>query len=344
MRQSAFLLEEALHPLERFVAAVLGLQEYRVVVEYLRRDVVLHHFFKKSCGLLSSAGCGVSSSEKHSGAIEIHLGVATICNFQVGDGSRGIAKLQGALATAVESTRRIAFGGDGAIKSFARLGVLFLVPIKLAKFLKICDGGIVHNHGFHELNPSLAAMALKHGADQARVGQNFGNDVNHCSDGSANENDPNPIPFAAAAEKMDQGKNLEDESPRIEEMADKTHEGAAPGPERSVGLLRDDVDVDRGSLAKEAIHGGHINPFTPAVDGRPAENHLSDVLFVNESGHGIGDIIALQAGNGCSQAFGELNVGFESFLVVGAPVLADIYVDSVEFRVNAAGHAGGASD
>jgi hypothetical protein len=57
-------------------------------------------------------------------------------------------------------------------------------------------------------------------------------------------------------------------------------------------FLGDDVDVDGGGIAEEAVDRGEVEVFAPVADGGAAEDDLGDVFAANEFGDGVGDATA----------------------------------------------------
>ena len=67
-------------------------------------------------------------------------------------------------------------------------------------------------------------MTLKGQPDQAQIRQNLHKDVRRGSDEPAEENDPQPVRGGGAPpEEVNQREDLNDESPRVEEVAKEPH-------------------------------------------------------------------------------------------------------------------------
>ena len=65
---------------------------------------------------------------------------------------------------------------------------------------------------------SAAENLSLHSAEQSGVGQNLNQHVRRSADNPSKNNNEEPIIFRTAPEEMHHGDDLEDDSPRIEEM------------------------------------------------------------------------------------------------------------------------------
>ena len=59
--------------------------------------------------------------------------------------------------------------------------------------------------------------------------------------------------------------------------------------------VRNDVHVDRGRFAQEAVHGGQIEKTMEALDCGTSEDHLGDVFIFDDVGDSIRDVSAANA-------------------------------------------------
>ena len=75
--------------------------------------------------------------------------------------------------------------------------------------------------------------------------------------------------------------------------------------------MGDDVDVDGGDVAEEAVDDVEVEEIADAGGGGAAEDDLGDAFFFGEGGHGGGDVFTLEADYFCAEVFGEADVGVE---------------------------------
>src|ERR1700728_3778114 len=94
----------------------------------------------------------------------------------------------------------------------------------------------------------------------------------------------------------------------------------------SVRLLRDDVDVDGGSVLEEPADGVHVEKLLPTFDSGAAEDHLRDMLLADEFRGGVWRAASLQAHGRGAKAFGELQIRGERFFVLAVRAVAGIGV------------------
>jgi hypothetical protein len=104
-----------------------------------------------------------------------------------------------------------------ANSSRARVGLLVVEEIR--KLLVVSGGGIVQDRRFELLDTRPSARACEEVCQKPRVGEHLDDDIDCHSEKSSKEDDPDPIVVGAPSRHVDQGQNLEDESPRVEEMA-----------------------------------------------------------------------------------------------------------------------------
>src|ERR1700739_3838247 len=86
--------------------------------------------------------------------------------------------------------------------------------------------------------------------------------------------------------------------------------------------VRNDVHVDGGRFAQEAVHSGQIEKTMEAFDCRTSEDHLGDVFIFDHVGDSIRDVSAANANYLRIQILSKLNVCLERLLPVGAGVIS----------------------
>src|SRR5258708_6499646 len=124
----------------------------------------------------------------------------------------------------IERVERIAAPGDGVVERLARLLKLSLIFIKFTQLFIICRGRVVDNNRFNFLNARTPPESLKHAAKQSEVWQHFRKDVNARSQEAAEKNNVEPIVLRPAPHEVQDRQALQDETPRIEDVAQTKHE------------------------------------------------------------------------------------------------------------------------
>jgi hypothetical protein len=219
IRKSAFFSQELLSPLARFVQATLFFQERGIVIESFAGGGKLDDVGKERGGIIHFARLRVRVGEESGGAPVVELAVASHDALQIGNGSSEVVEAERGLGSMIESVGRIISGVDRVIEGVARLGKLLFFQVELAEFLVISRRRIIDDLSFKRLNAGTAAETFPDSTEEAGIGNDFDEDVGGSAEDSPKDDDEKPIVFRAAPKEMNDGDDLDDESPRIEEMA-----------------------------------------------------------------------------------------------------------------------------
>ena len=76
----------------------------------------------------------------------------------------------------------------------------------------------------------------------------------------------------------------------------------------------DEMNIDIGYEAQEAVDGGAVEEFFPAATRRLPQDDLCDVALVGYFGQGAGDIVALSAYDFSAKVFSQYGVFLQAFL------------------------------
>src|SRR5579859_51144 len=170
-------------------------------------------------GALQLAGLRVGIGQKSSSSVVIELRIFADDALQIRNRRGKIAQPQRGLRPIVERIYGIAARSDRVRERFACFGELLLILVQFAQLFVVRGGRIVQKLRFDDLNAGFPAKPLKHSAQEAEVRQYFRDDVNSCSKKAAEENNKEPVVLRPAAHKVYDREDLQDESPRIEEVA-----------------------------------------------------------------------------------------------------------------------------
>jgi hypothetical protein len=172
------------------------------------------------------ADARVGVTEQADGAVVVEFLVFSDNVLEVGDGREVILHGQSGFCAQIEGVGGIAALGDGAVQGFAGFGIILVVEIEVGELFEISGRRIVEDLQFELFDARIAGESLERAAQQTQIGDDFGDDVNACAEHSAEDDDPKPVGFRAAADEMPDGEALEDQSPGIKKMSEAAHSWA----------------------------------------------------------------------------------------------------------------------
>ena len=97
-----------------------------------------------------------------------------------------------------------------------------MFELQFGKLLEIARGRIIEDGRFQLVDAGAFAEALKCTAQQSQVRNDFCNYVDTRAEDSAEKDDVEPIIFRAALDEVPQRQALQDQTPRIEEMTERS--------------------------------------------------------------------------------------------------------------------------
>src|SRR5882724_6526664 len=107
------------------------------------------------------------------------------------------------------------------------------------------------------------------------------------------------------------------------------------------GFLRDNMDIDRWSIAQKFVDRGGVEKSPPPMRRGAPEDNFGNVFFANKLGDRCRYAGTLQAHNLRPYVLREAKVAFQALLVCIALVVAAIDIHNKKLRSQALGHARG---
>jgi hypothetical protein len=141
----------------------------------------------------------------------------------------GIVQLQRAQGAAIERVERIRPRGDRPVEGIARLRQLAILEVKVAQLLQIAQRGVVPNQSLQLLDAFAARKHLERWSDERKIGRGFGDQVDQRADRPDEKNDVEPVRVRPAADEVQDGERLEDQSPGVEKVSELSHGYASFG-------------------------------------------------------------------------------------------------------------------
>jgi len=102
----------------------------------------------------------------------------------------------------------------------------------------------------------------------------------------------------------------------------------------SVGVLvGDDMDVDGGGVAQEAMNCPEVKKFTQTFHVGATKNHLGDMFLARECRHRERDVFSFYSHDFRTQVAGEANVSFQRLMTGALIFRAGVHVDDVQLGI-----------
>src|SRR5438105_10650236 len=142
--------------------------------------------------------------------------------------SRRISKLQRARASAIKRIERVRPSRDGAIEGLTRCGNSAVVHVQVAKLLPVPCRRVLPNQHLKLANAFPPRKDLHRTAQQRQVRQRLRKQIHQRADRTEKQDHPDPVRVRSPANKVDDRCCLQQNSPRIEKRAQKSHSVQSP--------------------------------------------------------------------------------------------------------------------
>jgi len=185
----------------------------------------------------------VGVCQQPDGAMEVVLRILRNNQLQIDQGGGEIVQPKfGQRPTVVRMQRVRPSGSDHLVIELPRAREPPFVQILVGELFEVADGRVVEDRRFEIADSAPASHRIEGAAQQARIRNNLGDDVDERAETAADENDPEPVGLGPAPDEMQNSDGLQDKSPRIEQ-ANQAH---TSGPDYNMRPSGVEISVRHG--------------------------------------------------------------------------------------------------